>query len=76
MHYLEKWGNPRPGDMSLAQATTLAIRLLMTAAELDSATGGVHPDRQLYATLKLLSRDGIHTIATEEQARCWKETQS
>ena len=76
LHYLEKWGTPRPGDMSLAQATTLAIRLLMTAAEFDSATGGVQPERQLYATLKLLSRDGIHTVATEEQARCWKETQS
>lgn len=76
LHYLEKWGNPRPAAMSVDQATTLAIRLLMTAAEFDSATGGVHPDRQLYATLKLLSRDGIHTIGTEEQARCWKETQS
>ena len=76
LHYLEKWGNPRPADMSLAQAITLTIRLLMTAAEFDSATGGVQPDRQLYATIKLLSRDGIHTVTTEEQARCWKETQS
>src|SRR5436190_7117709 len=59
LHFLEKWGKPRPADMPLAQATTLANRLLMTAAEFDTATGGVHPDRQLFATIKLLSRDGI-----------------
>jgi proteasome beta subunit len=59
--------------MSVAQATVLAIRLLMTAAEFDTATGGVHPDRRLFATLKLLSRDGIRTVELEEQERCWKE---
>ena len=74
LHFLEKWGNPRPADMSLDQATTLANRLLMTAAEFDSATGGVHPDRQVFATLKLLSHDGIRTISIGEQARCWQET--
>jgi proteasome beta subunit len=75
LHYLEKWGNPRPAEMSLAQATTLAIRLLMTAAEFDTATGGVHPDRRLFATIKLLSRDGIRTMELEEQERCWKEAE-
>ena len=74
LHYLETWGDPRPADMSLSQATTLAIRLLMTAAEFDSATGGVQPDQKLFATIKFLSRDGIQTISTVEQERGWKET--
>ena len=73
LHYLETWGNPRPAEMSLSQATTLAIRLLMTAAEFDSATGGVQPDQKLFATIKLLSRDGIQTISMAEQERGWKE---
>ena len=73
LHFLEKWGKPRPAEMPLAQATTLANRLLMTAAEFDTATGGVHPDRQLFATIKLLSRDGIQTISLGEQERCWQE---
>src|SRR6185369_11886065 len=42
LHYLETWGQPHPAEMSLAQAVVLANRLLMTAAEFDSATGGVH----------------------------------
>jgi len=73
LHYLEKWGDPTPGEMSASEATTLAIRLLMTAAEFDSATGGVNPERDLFATIKLLTRDGIKTVDLKEQERCWKE---
>src|SRR5438046_914891 len=32
LHYLEKWGDTTPGDMSASDATTLAIRLLMSVA--------------------------------------------
>src|SRR4051794_470152 len=73
LHYLEKWGNPPPGEMSLAEATTLAIRLLMTAAEFDSATGGVNPEREMFATIKVLTRDGTTNVDFKEQERCWKE---
>jgi proteasome beta subunit len=73
LHYLERWGKPSPAEMSLHQAVTLATRLLMTAAEFDAATGGVHPDRRLFATIKLLSRDGIRSLSLEDQERCWKE---
>ena len=73
LHFLEKWGKPRPAEMPLEAAATLANRLLMTAAEFDTATGGVHPDRQLFATIKLLSRDGIRTLSIGEQERCWQE---
>src|SRR6186713_2440536 len=45
LSFLERWGSPKPAEMSLAQATTLANRLLMTAAEFDTATGGVHPEK-------------------------------
>jgi proteasome beta subunit len=59
--------------MSVTQAVALATRLLMTAAEFDAATGGVHPDRNLFATIKLLTRDGVRSIPIDEQERCWKE---
>jgi proteasome beta subunit len=73
LHYLEKWGNPAPRKMSSEDAVVLALRLLMTAAEFDAATGGVHPDRKLFATVKLLSRDGIRTIDFDEQDKYWKK---
>src|SRR5439155_22585699 len=58
LHYVEKWGDPQPKEMTVQQATILAIRLLMTAAEFDSATGGVNAETDLVATIKLLTRDG------------------
>jgi proteasome beta subunit len=73
LHFLEKWGQPRPAEMNLEQAVTLATRLLMTAAEFDSATGGVRPDLRLYATIKLLGRDGIRTISQSEQQKNWTQ---
>ncbi len=73
LHFLEKWGDPKPAQMSVDDATALAIRLLMTAAEFDSATGGVHPDRHLFATIKLLSPEGIRTLSIGEQEKFWKE---
>jgi len=73
LHYLETWGQPHPAEMSLAQAVVLANRLLMTAAEFDSATGGVHADQQDFATIKFLSGQGIRTISTQEQAGFWKD---
>lgn len=71
LHFLEKWGKPKPQRMNVEQATTLANRLLMTAAEFDTATGGVHPDRKLFATIKLLTREGIKTILEEEHELFW-----
>ena len=56
LHYLEKWGRPRPEEMPASQAVALANRLLMTAAEFDTATGGVHPDRGEFATIQLLGQ--------------------
>jgi len=74
LHYLENWGKPRPAELPLAEAVVLANRLLITAAEFDSATGGVHPEAQEFATIKLLSPRGTRTITHEEQGRFWKDS--
>ena len=73
LSFLERWGQPKPAEMSLVQAVVLANRLLMTAAEFDTATGGVHPDAREFATIKLVSPPGIRSISTAEQEQFWKE---
>lgn len=73
LHFLEQWGDPKPAAMPLDQAVTLANQLLMTAAEYDTATGGVDPGRGDFATVKLLTAAGVRSIASEEQGRYWKE---
>ena len=73
LSFLERWGQLKPAEMSLEQATVLANRLLMTAAEFDTATGGVYPEKQEFATIKLVAPPGIRSISTAEQEQFWKE---
>ena len=42
-----------------------ALRLLRTAAEFDSATGGVHPENDTFATIKVLRGSGVQTISAD-----------
>lgn len=72
LSFLEKWGNPKPAEMTVAQACNLANRLLITAAEFDTATGGVQPDKKLFATIKLVSHAGIRDFTQDEQGEFWK----
>lgn len=74
LSFLERWGQPKPAEMSVSQATVLANRLLMTAAEFDTATGGVHPEKKLFATIKLVAPAGIRSISVAEQEQFWKES--
>ncbi|MBI3191048.1 MAG: proteasome subunit alpha, partial [Pedosphaera parvula] len=68
LSYQERHGEPRPSQMDLRTAVRFALRLLMTAAEFDSATGGVNPDTQDFATIKVLRSDGVRTVSVQEQA--------
>lgn len=73
LHYLEQWGAPKPAEMSLARAVCLANRLLMTAAEFDTATGGVDPAGGEFATVKLLDAHGVRSFGADEQQKFWAE---
>ncbi|MDZ4816890.1 MAG: proteasome subunit alpha [Verrucomicrobiota bacterium] len=73
LHFLDTWGNPKPREMNLSDAIVLANRLLMTAAEFDSATGGVAPDRDKFATIRFLSRNGIEDISGPRQKALWQK---
>jgi proteasome beta subunit len=68
LSFQHRHGHPRPAQMPLAEAVRFALRVLMVAAEYDSATGGVHPERRLFATMKVLRSTGIETISDARQA--------
>jgi proteasome beta subunit len=72
LSHMDRWGTPPPREMGLEPAVVLAIRVLMSAASLDSATGGVEPAIGVYPSVKLLTAEGIKTISPEEQADIWK----
>ncbi|MEO5802931.1 MAG: proteasome subunit alpha [Verrucomicrobiota bacterium] len=68
LSFQEQHGKPRPSQMNLRDAIQFALRLLMTASEFDSATGGVNPATETFATIKVLRSTGVETI-TEQQQR-------
>jgi len=72
LSFQERYGQPRPGEMSLKQSVQFALRLLMTASEFDSATGGVNPDAHTFATIKILRASGIENIDADQQAELLK----
>jgi proteasome beta subunit len=68
--YQERFGEPTPDKLPLDEAIQLALRLLMVAAEFDSATGGVNPDASTFATIKILRPEGVETVSSERQVEC------
>jgi proteasome beta subunit len=70
--YQEHYGRPRPSEMKLPQAVQFALRLLIIASEFDAATGGVNPETETFATIKVLNQDGVETINAEKQGEYLK----
>jgi len=62
LHYLNTWGERPLSALSEEEATIQALRLLTSAAEFDSATGGVNRETNLYPVIKLISQDGVRAL--------------
>jgi proteasome beta subunit len=72
LSFQEQYGTPKPSQMKLGEAVKFALRLLMVASEFDSATGGVNPATQTYATIRLLRSGGVEAVTDEQQANFLK----
>lgn len=62
LHYLTTWGPTPLNVQSEEEAVVRALRLLTSAAEFDSATGGVNREASLYPVMKLITKTGVVTI--------------
>jgi proteasome beta subunit len=62
LHYVNTWGEHALSTMPEEQATVQALRLLTSAAEFDSATGGVNHDANLYPVIKFITAAGVRTM--------------
>lgn len=71
LSYQQRYGSPRPEMMGMRRAVQFALRLLNIAAEFDSATGGVNPEKKQFATIKILDEEGVKTVTADEQAECY-----
>ncbi|HEY7531853.1 MAG TPA: proteasome subunit alpha [Nitrospiraceae bacterium] len=63
LHYVNTWGEQPLATFSEEEATIQALRLLTSAAEFDSATGGVNREANLYPVIKLITRNGVGAVS-------------
>lgn len=66
LHYVNTWGDQPLSAMPEEQATVQALRLLTSAAEFDSATGGVNRDANLYPVIKFITKAGVRAMADSQ----------
>lgn len=73
LFYENTWGKKPLGKLKETEAVILALRALDTAAESDTATGGVDRRGRVYPIVKIISRTGISTLPEEQLVRMFKE---
>jgi len=67
LSFQERHGAVKPSQMNLREAVRFALALLITASEFDSATGGVNPATETFATIKVLKPSGVETVGDQQQ---------
>ncbi len=74
LYYENHWGRKPLLKLSEDEAVTVALRALDTAAESDTATGGVDRDAKIFPVIKIVSADGIRTMPDRQIATLFKRS--
>ncbi|MDP9292678.1 MAG: proteasome subunit alpha [Verrucomicrobiota bacterium] len=72
LYYQHTWGEKELNQLDEKDAVVLALRALDTAAESDTATGGVDRRGKSYPIIKIVGRSGIRTLPAEDLAELYK----
>jgi len=72
LHHENKWGKKPLQKLREEEAVTVALRALDTAAEADTATGGVDRSGKIFPIIKIVSREGITTLPERKIAAVFK----
>lgn len=70
------WGKTPLAERSESDAKKLAVRLLQTAAQFDSATGQARPEDKLFPVIAKVTQDGYHFFPEEEMAELFQKSMS
>ena len=74
LYYENNWGAKPLHELNEEESVTIALRALDTAAESDTATGGVDRSGKIYPLIKIVSKEGITTLLESKIAAVFKET--
>ena len=72
LEHEDLWGESPLLERSKSDAVTLAIRLLQTAAQFDSATGKARPEDNIYPTVSLVTETGYRFLSDQDLASLCK----
>ena len=74
LYFENQWGKKPLVKLSEDEAVTIALRALDTAAESDTATGGVDRHARIFPVIKLVSAEGIVTLSDERIGAVFKRS--
>jgi proteasome beta subunit len=74
LYYENNWGKKPLARLGEDEAVTVALRALDTAAESDTATGGVDRNAKIFPVIKIVSRDGITILPQKRIAALFKRS--
>jgi proteasome beta subunit len=74
LYYENHWGEEPLKELGENGAIAIALRALDTAAESDTATGGVDRTGKIFPIIKIVSREGIMTLPEEKIAAVFKKS--
>src|SRR3954454_12007787 len=73
LYYADRWTGKPLAAMSEDEAVATALRALDTAAESDTATGGVDRNARIFPILKIVSEKGIRTLSDARIGEIFKK---
>jgi proteasome beta subunit len=68
------WGEQTLAERSRDQAALLAIRLLQTAAQFDSATGQARPEDNIFPIISVVTESGYKFIEGDELSQLYEQS--
>ena len=74
LYYENNWGKKSLAKLNQDEAVTIALRALDTAAEADTATGGVDRSAKIFPVIKIVSREGIVTLSDDKIGSVFKRS--
>jgi proteasome beta subunit len=74
LYYANKWSGKPLQQLTEDEAVQIALRALDTAAESDTATGGVDRNARIFPIIKVVSEEGIRTMPDEKTAEIFKRS--
>ncbi|CAI2719661.1 proteasome subunit alpha [Nitrospina watsonii] len=74
LEHEDLWGARPLAERDFKEASTLAVRLLQTAGQFDSATGQGRPDDRIYPVVASITEEGYRFLPDDEMENLFKES--